>query len=74
MCNTSDVPSFFRSEKEISVPSIESFYGNNERLFDDAIDAVVMGCVTEYSYDNEEKKFVGIVTSFEGSKAYEVEV
>lgn len=70
----------FRNENEISASSVQSFYGRifteiyKELIFNESLDAVVRGCVTEYSYDNKEKKFVGIVTSFEDSQSYEVKV
>lgn len=74
MFDSSNVDNSFRSENEISASSVQDFYGNSDRLFNEAVDAVVAGCVTQYSFDNKEKKFVGTVTSFQGERSYEVKV
>lgn len=73
MCDTSSDISF-RRENEISASAVQHFYGNSESIFNKAVDAIVTGCVTEYSFDRYENKFVGIVTSFDGSQSYEVKV
>lgn len=59
---------------EISLATIKEFYAKNEDLFDIAVDAVVRGCVSEYNFDYKKQKFIGIVTSFDGSEVYEVQV
>lgn len=74
MWNIADVDTSLRTEHEISATAVREFYGTKEHFFDEAIDAIVAGCVTEYSFDVKEKRFVGTVTSFDGSKSYEVKV
>lgn len=59
---------------EISAYSVQSFYGTKKHFFDDALDAVEAGCVTDYSFDFEKKQFVGIVTSFDGAESFKVTV
>lgn len=80
MWESNVVDTFVRNKNEISASSVQSFYGKifteiyKELIFNEALDAVIRGCVTEYSYDEKEKKFVGTVTSFEGTQSYEVKV
>lgn len=74
MWDSSEVDTSSRSEYEISASAVQRFYGDNEDIFDKALDAVVTGCVTEYTFDNDERKFVGNVNSFKGNQSYEVKV
>lgn len=66
--------SSFRSECEISTNHVRTWYGPVDHLFDDAVEAVISGCVTEYSFDDKQMRYLGNVKSFDGTKSYEVEV
>lgn len=59
---------------EIHLSTVKDFYSQNENLFDLAVDAVVKGCVIQYSFDNETHQFIGTVSSLDGNESYEVEV
>ncbi len=72
MWNSSDTS--FRSEYEIGAMAVRRFYQYKERPLNDALDAVISGCVTEYTFDTVDKKFVGTVISFDGIESYEVKV
>lgn len=74
MLHSSDVDISFRSENEISVSAVQILYRKREHIFDVALNAVIAGCVTEYSFDNVERKFVGIVDSFERDQSYKLQV
>lgn len=74
MWDSTEVDTSSRSEYEISASAVQQFYGDEEDIFDTALDAVIAGCVTEYTFDNDERKFVGMVSSFEGNQSYEVKV
>lgn len=62
------------TDAEIHLNSVKDFYSQNEELFDVAVDAVVKGCVSQYSFDDEAHKFIGTVSSLDGHEMYELEV
>ncbi|XP_037042003.1 uncharacterized protein LOC119078539 [Bradysia coprophila] len=74
MWNSSNVDTSTRSQFEISVTALKKFYGINEVYIEGALDAIVTGCVKEYSFTENDMKFGGIVTSFDGNESYEVKI
>ncbi|KAG4066061.1 hypothetical protein HA402_001308 [Bradysia odoriphaga] len=74
MWNSSNVDTSTRSQFEISVTALKKFYGINDMYIEGALDAIVTGCVTKYSFTENDMKFVGIVTSFDGNESYEVKI
>lgn len=79
MWSSSNADISTRSEFEISAAALKNFCGatsvtSTEKYFDGALDAIVTGCVKEYSFNEDDMNFEGVVTSFDGNESYQVKI